>query len=1472
MASLFTEARKTEMYQFFAVAFNAAPGVTFFTQLQQAVEAGLTTEQIVNEFTTKGEFLNRYPTFLSSQAFATSLVNNVARSSITDAAKTNAVNDIVMALDAGLTRSQVIFNVFTNIAGTTDPMSQYFGVAQQLRNEVNVARYYTEVQLSNSQDPAVLRQVLANVTNATDTSSNAAIQTFLNNNGSGVAGQTITLTAGVDNRTGGAGNDNFDGSLQNNAQTLGSADSLDGGAGIDTLFAVIAGTVTPSRLTSIESVRFTATGISTLDLVNATGTTSVTSQGSTAAATIANIAQTVGVTIQDTAQNHTINYSGVTGAADAATISVTNVTGGVVTANGIETLTLNGVGGNSTIQQLATDTATRVVVTGSSTVAVNTQLNNAVRTLDASASTGGVNVALAAGVAQTLIGGAGNDVLDGTDGADSIVGGAGDDAIVVGNDAAVQALVAANGGDGRDAFRTFGSLTDAAFNTPARITSVEAVQIADGTAINVTLGANATTAGVTTVNFNTTAGSNGGNGANTVDVTALGANATVLTGAGVDTVNINIDANSDSVNTAAAAGADAVIDTINITNTQATQVRVTFTSAEVGNGAVNDGATGTNQDGGLAVRLQRENAAGDLVGDVSRSDDEGVSFRSANTATFDVRDLVSGAARGTFGAVDLGTQGVDTITATAANGSGGYVNAGAGNDLLGGTASADFLVGGAGNDNIQLGTVALNAAVNAGSTTGGNDSVIAGGGDDVVTVGAGATGNMSIDGGDGNDMITSGTGRDTIAGGGGNDTIVGGGGNDVITGGDGADRITVTGPGATTLVNVDAGAGDDTVDVGTTLAGSTATTRDTVSGGDGVDTLVIDAAGLNANDLTSVTGFERLTVAYAPAVNLNTALFGSLDTISVNNPNAAAAGTLTLANTAASFATLNINANLVGGDRVVAVQRLVNTAANALTVNLNMATTGSPAASLDLANEETVTINSGAAPATPAVAPGTVTNQIGTLTGTELTSLILAGSQTLNVNNITGTGLATINASAITGATTQLQVIANNSTVALTFTGGSNEGQTLVGTGSGNDVINAGSGILLASGNAGNDSITGGALADDLSGGAGNDTLNGLAGNDVFNGGVGADVIDGGAGTNTYTAIGLDGALDGGLNASAGQVINLGNALSLNDVNTLTRGAFFLSGQATGVASNTANYLFAGAAPNVLNANVVDTLANIQNITGSGGADLIVGSAGANVINAAGGDDTVAGGVMTAADVIDGQGGVNSVVLAGAITADITYDFNVAGGTNQISGGGAGRIASYANFTNVNASMVTGGGLNAVGGTTANRITGTNQADTINGGAGADDLTGGLGADQFGSSSLFSANGQGILFSASTIGANNALDATETLTFGNGVDIVRDFSNAQGDKLDVATAATAPTSLIAVALNATQGANTTYVAYGTFNETTGVFTAAAAFNAATANAAVLVTGSVNPAVLLDSNTGYVVLTGLAQALVGADFI
>ena len=132
------------------------------------------------------------------------------------------------------------------------------------------------------------------------------------------------------------------------------------------------------------------------------------------------------------------------------------------------------------------------------------------------------------------------------------------------------------------------------------------------------------------------------------------------------------------------------------------QVRLTFTSAEVGNGVATDSNTLANQDGGLAVRVQAEDGSDNVTGLVSRYDDEGITFVSTTPGvTFDVRDLVSGVQRGgLFNVVELGTVDRDRFNESGESDA-YYINAGMGNDKLIGGLNTDFLVGGIGADRIN---------------------------------------------------------------------------------------------------------------------------------------------------------------------------------------------------------------------------------------------------------------------------------------------------------------------------------------------------------------------------------------------------------------------------------------------------------------------------------------------------------------------------------------------------------------------------------------------------------------------------------------------------------------------------------------------------------------------------------------------------------------------------------------------------
>ena len=124
-------------------------------------------------------------------------------------------------------------------------------------------------------------------------------------------------------------------------------------------------------------------------------------------------------------------------------------------------------------------------------------------------------------------------------------------------------------------------------------------------------------------------------------------------------------------------------------------------------------------------------------------------------------------------------------------------------DVIHGTAKADFIVAGLGDDAI--------------SASGGNDVVLAGRGDDVVN---GSGGSDLLSGGRGDDVLRGSIGSDLLAGNADDDVLGGGAGNDVLilgtgldlaAGNEGNDLFIVTDDALTGFDRVYGGAGRDTL-------------------------------------------------------------------------------------------------------------------------------------------------------------------------------------------------------------------------------------------------------------------------------------------------------------------------------------------------------------------------------------------------------------------------------------------------------------------------------------------------------------------------------------------------------------------------------------------------------------------------------------------------------------------------------------
>jgi len=250
--------------------------------------------------------------------------------------------------------------------------------------------------------------------------------------------------------------------------------------------------------------------------------------------------------------------------------------------------------------------------------------------------------------------------------------------------------------------------------------------------------------------------------------------------------------------------------------------------------------------------------------------------------------------------------------------------------------------------------------------------------------------------------------------------------------------------------------------------------------------------------------------------------------------------------------------------------------------------------------------------------------------------------------------------------------------------------------------------------------------------------------------------------------------------------------------------------------------------------------------TGWSGSDNFTGGTGADTVNLGAGDNTFTNaGAGGGADTItvEDAGGSNAIAVTGSgtttinasvtgVTATITsattstvdasgstavITINGGVGVDTIDGGSANDVITTGDGA-TNAVDGNGGNDAITGGSGRDDLSGDAGNDTITGGTGADSLSGGTGIDDF-----TAIAGQSVVLTAETV-TEAAVAATETITFGNGLDIITDFNaGANGDTVDTVAA---PITGIGVNMTGDTSA-ASYFLSGAFVAGTGVFTIAA---------------------------------------------
>ncbi|XUR37333.1 Putative rhizobiocin/RTX toxin and hemolysin-type calcium binding protein [Rhizobium leguminosarum bv. trifolii] len=970
-------------------------------------------------------------------------------------------------------------------------------------------------------------------------------------------------------------------------------------------------------------------------------------------------------------------------------------------------------------------------------------------------------------LANTIIGGAGNDLLDGGAGNDTLAGGAGNDIYVVDTASDVVIELASAG---TDEIRT----ALAAYSIAALI-NVE----------NLSYTGSANFTGTGNALANTITGGagndvlNGGAGADSL-IGGAGDDTYIIDNAG-DSVAENAAAGTDTVRTTLASytlgahvenltyiGAAAFAGTGNALNNVLTGgAAADHLSGGDGNDTLLGGAGSDTMSGGTGDDIYVVDIATDLV------------IENANEGTDTVQTALSSHTIGN-NVENLTYTGSANFTGTG-NALANTITGGAGNDILDGGAGNDTLIGGAGNDIYVVDNASDVVAENAAAGTDTVRTTLASYtlGSDVENLTYIGTTNFVGTGNDLDNVITGAAAADTLSGGAGHDTLNGGAGADTLTGGAGDDTYIVDNAGDSVAEN--AAAGTDTVRttltsytlaanvenlayIGTgTFAGTGNALNNVLAGGAGVDTL---NGGMGDDTYVISTGDIVIENADEGIDTVQTNL--TAYTLGVNVEN------LTYGGTAAFAGTGNALDNIIEGG--VVADKLTGAGGNDTLIggagsDTMSGGTGDDIYVVDIATDLVIeNANEGTDTVQTSLAAYSIAALINVENLSYTGSANFTGTGNALANTITGgAGNDTLNGGAgsdtmIGGAGDDTYIVDNaGDSVAENAAAGTDTVRTALAsyTLDANvenlTYIGIGTAAFAGTGNDLDNVITGAAAADTLSGGDGNDTLNGGAGADTMIGGAGDDtyIVDNAgdsvaenaaAGTDTVrtalAAYTLGANVENLIYVGTAAFVGTGNSLANtitggvgNDILNGGAGADSLIGGAGSdiyIVDDLADVVTEGLNEGtdlirtVLSSYALTGIANVENLafigsgdfigTGNSLANTIIGGAGNDLLDGGAGNDTLAGGAGNDIYVVD-------------TASDVVIELASAGTDEIRTALAAYSIAALINVENL--SYTGSANFTGTGNALANTITGGAGNDVLNGGAGADSLIGGAGDDTY---------------------------------------------------------------------------------------------------------------------------------------------
>ena len=266
-----------------------------------------------------------------------------------------------------------------------------------------------------------------------------------------------------------------------------------------------------------------------------------------------------------------------------------------------------------------------------------------------------------------------------------------------------------------------------------------------------------------------------------------------------------------------------------------------------------------------------------------------------------------------------------------------------------------------------------------------------------------------------------------------------------VTGSSAADTLDVSGGGATTLntagaiLTVEAGEGDDTVNVGNLLGTVDTDATFTISGGDDEDTLVVTATFANEVEASDLADFETLELAGTGSYDLEGFGFNS---VVVSND--LTANTLTIDD--------GVSVELTAGQADLTIDQVGAGAAGSLDDSLDLTLNPDGSATqtqLTADNIETINLTSTDQADDPSAETNTITN----FDADGLGTLNISGDANLTFTNALTDPVDLVQAGGFSG---DLTLDVSGQTNAASVTSGSGD-DTLTGSGR-SDVIDAGAG------------------------------------------------------------------------------------------------------------------------------------------------------------------------------------------------------------------------------------------------------------------------------------------------------------------------------------------------------------------------------------------------------------------------------